>query len=84
MKSIKWDIRRQGRAWERSEALERFDLTPEKTEMVGGRLYFSEEERLAMLGLLLENVGIDKAIRMGDIRLWKEAIEEVEKGETER
>ena len=84
MKKIEWDIRRQGRSWKGSEALERFDLTPEKTEMVGGRLYFSEEERLAMLGLLLENVGIDKAVRMGDIRIWKDAIEELAKGETER
>jgi len=42
--------------------------------MIDGKLYWDDEERLTMLGLLLENVGIDKAIRLGDPRLWREAI----------
>jgi hypothetical protein len=40
--------------------MSRYQMTPEKTEMVGGRLYGTEEERLTMLALLLENVGADK------------------------
>ena len=78
MSGIHWDIRREGRSWEGDEAWERYQLTPEKTEMTDGKLYWDDEERLTMLGLLLENVGIDKAIRLGDPRLWREAIAEFE------
>jgi len=30
--------------------------------------------RLRMLGLLLVNVGADKAVRLGDPKVWREAI----------
>jgi hypothetical protein len=78
MSGIRWDIRREGRSWEGDEAWDRYQLTPEKTEMTDGKLYWDDEERLTMLGLLLENVGIDRAIRLGDPRLWREAIAELE------
>ena len=68
-----WDIRREGRAWG-SEGLSRFEMTPEKTEMVGGKLYSSDEERIAMLGLLLENVGADEAVRLGSGSVWRAAV----------
>ncbi len=77
MSGIRWDIRREGRSWEGDEAWDRYQLTPEKTEMTDGKLYWDDEERLTMLGLLLENVGIDRAIRLGDPRLWREAIAEL-------
>jgi hypothetical protein len=69
-----WDIRREGRAWGGDEALPRLELAPEKIEMTGGKLFWSDEERLTMLGLLLENVGMDAAVRLGDPRLWREAV----------
>ncbi len=46
--------------------------------MTEGRLYWSDEERLTVLGLLLENVGIDRVIRLGDPRLWRDAVAELE------
>ena len=81
MSGIRWDIRREGRSWEGDEVWARYELTPEKTEMTDGKLYWDDEERLTMLGLLLENVGIDKAIRLGDPRLWREAIAELDETE---
>ena len=78
MSGIRWDIRREGRSWEGDEAWDRYQLTPEKTEMTDGKLYWDDEERLTMLGLLLENVGIDRAIRLGDPRLWCEAVAELD------
>jgi hypothetical protein len=48
---VTWDIQRDGRAWG-DEAMSRYQMTPEKTEMVGGRLYGTEEERLTMLAVL--------------------------------
>lgn len=56
------------------EALERWERTPEKFEMFDGRLFGSEEERLMLLGLLLENVGADRAVQLGDPEVWKRAV----------
>jgi hypothetical protein len=41
--------------------------------MLDGRLYGTEEERLTMLALLLENVGVDKAVRLGEASVWRAA-----------
>jgi hypothetical protein len=70
---VTWDIQRGGRAWG-AEALSRYQMTPEKTEMVGGRLYATEEDRLTMLALLLENIGADKAVRIGQPSVWRAAV----------
>lgn len=70
---VTWDIRRDGRAWG-AEAMSRYQMRPEKTEMLGGRLYATEEERLTMLALLLENVGADEAVRLGDPSVWRAAV----------
>ena len=64
--SFPWDIRREGRAWTRDEWNARRELTPEKIELIGGMLFWSEEDRLAMLALLLENVGVDRTVRIGN------------------
>jgi len=71
---VKWDIRREGRAWSGDEAMQRYNLTPEKFEMYRGKLFWSDEDRLNMLGLMLENVGADQAVRLGDLAVWRAAI----------
>lgn len=71
------NIGREGRAWT-DEALERYERTPEKIEMIGGKLFSSDEERLAMLGLLLENIGADAAVRLGDLSVWRAAVDSLE------
>lgn len=77
MPDIAWDIRRAGRAWGANEARARFALTPEKLEMSDGRLFWSDAERLTLLGLLLENVGVDAAVRLGDPEVWRTAIRDL-------
>jgi len=74
MPAVAWDIRRVGRGWRGAEAMARYQLAPEKIEMIKGRLFWSAEDRLTMLGLLLENVGLDRAVRLGDPSLWKAAV----------
>ncbi|MEQ1912228.1 MAG: hypothetical protein ABMA15_25635 [Vicinamibacterales bacterium] len=69
-----WNLQRDGRAW-REEALSRYDMAPEKIEMFGGLLFGSHDERVTMLGLLLENVGADTAVRLGDLDVWQAAID---------
>lgn len=71
-----WHITRQGRAWG-AEAIDRLQLAPGKTEMYGGRLYSTDEERLTMLALLLENVGIDRVVRLGSPEAWRTAVNDV-------
>ena len=77
MKEIKWNIHREGRAWDTNEAQSRFQLTPEKFEMCGGKLFWTEEDRITLLGLLLENVGVDAAVRLGDPAVWRAAVAEL-------
>mgnify|MGYP001223022689 CR=1 FL=1 len=77
MRNITWDIRREGRRWSGDEFMARLDLTPEKFEATDGKLFWDDDERLTTLGLLLENVGVDKAIRLGDPRVWRDAIAEL-------
>jgi hypothetical protein len=68
-----WDIRREGRRWTNEEVKHRLYQAPEKIEFVGG-IFASERERLTVLGMLLENLGIDKAVSFGNLADWKAAI----------
>jgi hypothetical protein len=74
MTKIHWDIRGEGRPWGKGEAMERFRLTPEKFEMIDGKLLVSDQDRETLLGLLLENVGADRAVRLGDPEVWRVAV----------
>lgn len=78
MKTPKWDIRRKGRRWSNEEFDERVYQAPDKIEYVDG-IFASERQRLIVLGMLLENLGIDKAIRFGRLDDWKAAIVDLEK-----
>lgn len=60
----KWDIRWEGRHWRGDECLDRSKLLPDSfhVQIHDGQLGFSDEERLIVLALLLENVGLAKAL----------------------
>jgi hypothetical protein len=72
--NVRWDIRREGRSWVADEFPSRAALLPEKLEVWEGRLLWSQQERLALLGLLLENVGADEAVKLGDPSVWAAAV----------
>lgn len=71
---VNWNIKRAGRAWDAGEAMPRYYMTPEKMELIAGKLFGTHEERLRTLGLLLENCGAEAAVRMGDPAVWREAV----------
>ncbi|HMY15785.1 MAG TPA: hypothetical protein PKA58_05625 [Polyangium sp.] len=76
--AIDWDIQRSGRPWTKEE----FDSRANRImgldfEISRGKLFWSERTRLMVLGMLLENVGIDAAVRLGDPARWKEAVAEL-------
>ena len=74
MKNRDWKIQRKGRQWVSGEAMKRYYMTPEKIEMTRGKLFWSERDRVKMLALLLENVGADRAVRLGDPQVWRDAV----------
>ena len=78
MTQERWDIRREGRRWTKEESERRMRYAPEKIEFVGG-IFASENERFRVLGMLLENLGLDKVIRFGNLADWKAAIADLER-----
>jgi hypothetical protein len=72
-----WDIRREGRVWSHEEFDRRINQAPEKIEFRGG-IFIYESERLTVLAMLLENLGIDKAVRLGNSKDWKDAVAELD------
>ena len=54
--------------------MRRCELTPEKLEIVGRRLLDTDEQRLLVLGMLLESLGADAAARLGDPKVWRDTV----------
>ena len=74
---MEFNIQRQGRKWSRTEIEQKYrNLCPEKIELIEGKMFWTDEQRLNMLALLLENVGMDAAVRLGDPALWQQGIDE--------
>ena len=83
MTEVHWDFHRGPRPWKGQEVWDRYALSPEKIELIEGKIFWDDDERLRMIGLLLENVGLDKVVRMGDPKVWREAIAALDRGEPE-
>lgn len=71
---IDWKIQSKGRSWEQEEAWSRYEMAPNKIEMIYSKLFISETDRLRMLGMLLENCGAEAAVRLGDPNVWRQAV----------
>jgi len=69
-----WNIRLEGRAWSASEMFERHNRLPVPVEMLKGRLLLSQDQRLVLLGALLEQVGAAEAVKLGDPVVWRAAV----------
>ena len=72
-----WDIRREGHEWKGETFDKRIYQAPEKIEFVGG-IFTNDRERLTVLAMLLENLGIDTAVRLGNPADWKAAAAELD------
>lgn len=73
--AVRWRIDREGRAWIGTEFPARLELTPEKFEIWQGRLFWGENDRINLLALLLENVGVDATVRLGALEVWEAALQ---------
>lgn len=81
MNAPQWDIRLNGRAWPRELALTRHAMIAGscRIEMVDGKLFWTDEERLVLLAILLENVGALSAVKLGNPDVWRAAVESLGK-----
>jgi hypothetical protein len=76
---MQWDIRRQGRPWSGDEIRSRLELTPERFEVLDGWMLSTEEDRLNLLAVTLEQVGIDAALKLAPKELWRKALDAYER-----
>lgn len=76
-----FDIRREGRRWTSEEIESKWRqahaTVPEKLELIEGKVFLGDEQRITMLGWMLEQLGADVAVRMGDPEVWREAVEDM-------
>jgi hypothetical protein len=70
----KWKIHRAGRRWNDDEFFDRYNSAPGRLESMDHKLCCTDEERINLLGMLLENMGADAAVRLGDPAVWRAAI----------
>lgn len=71
----RFDIRRQGRAWAGDEVRDRLRRLGEcRIEVLDGQLFSDAFQRRMLLGMLLENVGLDAALELAESALWYQAL----------
>ena len=71
-----WRIERQPRAWTAEEFRTRYEFLPEKFEVIDGKLLLGRNDRINLLAVLLENVGVDAAVRLGRWETWQQALDD--------
>ena len=76
------DIRLLGRSWTAAE-MARYHELPGRLELMDGWLCFYEQERLDLLGALIEHVGTARTVLCGPLDVWKTAIRQRERDEDE-
>jgi hypothetical protein len=73
-----WKYGFKGRAWQGEEAHGKYLTAPEKIELFKGKILSSEDERLQMLRLLIENVGLCDTIEAtAGAKEWQYAAERI-------
>lgn len=70
----RFDIGLEGRLWTVDHWDSLSDVLPEKFELIDGKLFWSERERLGMLAAMLEQIGLEKAVTLAPKALWLEAL----------
>ena len=74
---LSWNIGVEGRKWNAKEVRARAVLIPPRIEVIDGMMLWSDEERMQLLAMLLENVGTQAAVKLGSPEIWKQALDRV-------
>lgn len=64
----------EGQRWTVDEWDALGHMLPEKFELIDGKLFWSERERVGMLAAMLEQMGLVAAVRLAPKELWLEAL----------
>jgi hypothetical protein len=75
-----FDIRCEGRRWTTEEIEQKWrehETVPERLELIEGKIFWSDEQRITMLGWMLEQLGADAAVRLGEPEVWRQAVEQM-------
>jgi hypothetical protein len=75
---VVWNIGLEGHTWNIDRYYEAGRAMPEKFELIQGKLFWSERERLGMLSAMLEQVGLAAAVRLAPKELWLEAVRQLD------
>ena len=71
----------KGQRWTVAIYHEIGEMLPEKMELIDGKLFWTERERIGMLAAMLEQMGLVAAVRLAPKALWLEALRIVEESE---
>jgi hypothetical protein len=78
---VEFEIHLEGRRWTPEEIESKWrqahETIPERLELIEGKVFLGDEQRITMLGWMLEQLGADVAVQMGDPEVWREAVEEM-------
>lgn len=74
---LAWNIGVEGRKWNAEEVRARAEFIPPRIEVIDGMMLWSDEERIQLLAMLLENVGTQAAVKLGSPEVWKQALDRV-------
>lgn len=72
---VEWHLSRQSRSWSADEMASKMDLLPAKLEAIGGKVCLNVEQRLMLLAALLENLGTDVVVGLGDLQTWRASVD---------
>lgn len=64
----------EGARWTVDEWYALSPVLPEKFELIEGKLFWTERERVGMLAAMLEQLGLVAAVRLAPKELWLEAL----------
>lgn len=77
MSQRKWKIDRIGHRWTDDEIERQINSRPHVSDWM---TWVNKESRLySLLGLVLENLGIDRVIRLGNLEDWEAAVGELKR-----
>lgn len=69
-----WPIERTPKMFSGDDFFEMVDRFPARVDCCDGMIGENNQQRLLMLAMLIENIGIDAVVKIGPLQLWIDAV----------
>ncbi len=69
-----WPVERTPKRFSGDEFSAMVDRFPARVDCCDGMIGENHQQRLLMLAILIENVGIDEVVKIGPLQLWIDAV----------